>query len=950
MPTILIGLLLLQGAASSSDPRAAISEAIRAVEGDSADPVRRRWQDRLREEPRNRYLQLALGTLARLSYAYEDAERAYGALIETPPSDHFSIYARIGRAEARRIHQSLDSAAADFSRAGQEARALGDRPAEVEALIGLALVTSRLKPADSALRIFSEAERLLPRQEQALAARLRCARAPVLVSAGKPGGREEASRGLALARQSHDERLVGMCWLALGTWTFINVDDPAASAPPFDSAETYQRRARDLAATAETVTWSGYDHFSFFDHAAALADFQEAIALGRRSGNRSIEAWALRLMGSVEWRTGDFPGASRSLSAATRLARGLGDQVELMHIRRAMGNVAFGQGRIPEAEASFREALEVAERLGEAVAVSSILHGLAWVSAARGDWAGAERQYQGTTSFMRRNQLQGLIPGMRYSSGVFALRNGDLDRAEAAFRWYLSNSSPTEYAGRYQSRSRLAEIQLRRGRLDSAVAELTRASDHLDSLRATLRDEGLRTLAFQTSGGKFEEPDYGFARLLAAFVDGGRVEAAFRLAEHRRARDLSDRLLRAAHPDSDRTGVSPWTPAGIALRAPDDSTALLEYIAGRWGQPSTVFVLVGDRLSAHVFPSMDSLGPRVERFVGLIESGEEAGPLGDALRRALLDPVLGDLPPQIHRLTIIPDDVLHRLPFDALPLDGQPLLTRYAVTIAPSATIAVALASRPPRRTPGSLLVLGNPDLPASEPGSPYRDAFDQSGGLPPLPYAGIEARSVGRFAANAEIRVGPEASEHYLKGRSLAHVGVLHLATHAVVDDWTADRTALALSPGDGEDGYLSPGEILDLHLGADLVVLSACRTAAGPVIRGEGVQGLTAPLLAAGVRSVVATQWAIRDKAALRLVGEFYQGLARGRPVGEALREAKLDASRRGAPPMEWAAFVVVGDPMVRVALRAPARWSNWWWAAVGLLAVVAVWSVSRVATRDS
>jgi CHAT domain-containing protein len=270
----------------------------------------------------------------------------------------------------------------------------------------------------------------------------------------------------------------------------------------------------------------------------------------------------------------------------------------------------------------------------------------------------------------------------------------------------------------------------------------------------------------------------------------------------------------------------------------------------------------------------------------------------------------------------VPDDVLHRLPFDALPFQGRPLLERYAIAIAPSVMIAAQLASRPPHSGVPALVVLGNP----------------KQDSMPPLPYAEREAKSVGRYGSSAVVRLGGEASERFVKSQSFANGGVLHFASHAIVDDWTSDRTALALAPGDGEDGSLTPAEILGLELGVDLIVLSACRTAAGPVIRGEGVQGLTAPLLASGARAVVATHWPIRDAEALRLVRHFYDELARGLPVGEALREAKLDAMRSGAPPRDWAAFTVVGDPMVRVLLRAPRSRVPWAFAGA-LLAVMAV-----------
>jgi CHAT domain-containing protein len=105
-------------------------------------------------------------------------------------------------------------------------------------------------------------------------------------------------------------------------------------------------------------------------------------------------------------------------------------------------------------------------------------------------------------------------------------------------------------------------------------------------------------------------------------------------------------------------------------------------------------------------------------------------------------------------------------------------------------------------------------------------------------------------------------------------------------------------------------------------MVVLSACRTAGGVVVDGEGVQGLTAPLLEAGARSVVATTWRVGDRAAARFVDRLYAGLARGSPVAEALRAARLAALRNGEPPAAWAAFTVVGDPFVTVPLGRFAR----------------------------
>lgn len=133
------------------------------------------------------------------------------------------------------------------------------------------------------------------------------------------------------------------------------------------------------------------------------------------------------------------------------------------------------------------------------------------------------------------------------------------------------------------------------------------------------------------------------------------------------------------------------------------------------------------------------------------------------------------------------------------------------------------------------------------------------------------------------------------------------------MVNDRVLGRTVLALAPGGGEDGFVTPTDLARLRLTADLVVLSACRTAGGVVVDGEGVQGLTGPLLEAGARSVVATTRQVGDETTVRLIERFYAALSRGDPVVDALRAAKLAALRDGVPPAAWAAFTVVGDPLV-------------------------------------
>ena len=297
-----------------------------------------------------------------------------------------------------------------------------------------------------------------------------------------------------------------------------------------------------------------------------------------------------------------------------------------------------------------------------------------------------------------------------------------------------------------------------------------------------------------------------------------------------------------------------------------------------------------------------------------------------AFGSALLNPALGELDRKITRLVVIPDGPLHRVPWDLLRLsDGHYLVERYAISVAPSASILAELWRHPKSGQADAVPLLAF--------GDPAFGVLDSAEGSQRLEGSGREARLVARYSPHAEVRLRERASAGYLKHTPLDRFRVIHFASHALVDERSVTRSMLALAPDRDESGRVSPGDLAALRLDADLVVLSGCRTAGGVVVEGEGIQGLTAPLIQAGARSVVASLWRIGDQSTIGIVGAFYRSLAMGLPVGDALRAAKLDALRRGRPAREWAAFTLVGDPLVSVSLRAPSRQG---WPAVVVVAL--------------
>ena len=456
-------------------------------------------------------------------------------------------------------------------------------------------------------------------------------------------------------------------------------------------------------------------------------------------------------------------------------------------------------------------------------------------------------------------------------------------------------------------------------------------------------------MAFQVQS-PFGGPDPGVAKVIAAVARAGRTGPAFELAERRRARDLADRLERAAGAGTAASApASASAPAGAladwaatsgfggrALEAvqqalPDDRTALLEYVTGAGDAPTTLFGVTRRSARSYALAPGDSMAGAINRFVALVESGADISAPAATLGPMVFGPALADLGDEVTRLVIVADGALHRTPFAALRLSGRGyLVERYAIAAAPSALIAVRLWRRPATTLPPVVLAFGDPRFPREVAGSAeaetYRSAFDESGGLPRLEGSAVEARLVARFGTGSTVRLRDSASAAYLKHAALDSFRIIHLATHAIVDDRAATRTALALAAGPGESGFVTPADLAGLRLRADLVVLSACRAAGGRIIAGEGVRGLTAPLLAAGARSVIASQWEIGDRRTVRLIHDVYRALADGQSVADALRTAELTLLRHNAPAREWAAFTVTGDPTVHVPLTVP--YFDWLW----------------------
>jgi CHAT domain-containing protein len=146
---------------------------------------------------------------------------------------------------------------------------------------------------------------------------------------------------------------------------------------------------------------------------------------------------------------------------------------------------------------------------------------------------------------------------------------------------------------------------------------------------------------------------------------------------------------------------------------------------------------------------------------------------------------------------------------------------------------------------------------------------------------------------------------------------GFVHLATHATLNSTHPELSSVIFSlvddAGNPKDGFLRLHDVYGLRLPAELVVLSACQTAIGKDIRGEGLIGLTRGFMYAGASRVVATLWRVDDEATAAMMLEFYRGLfsAEKLTAPAALRQAqlKIRSMPRWRSPYYWAGFVIQG-----------------------------------------
>ncbi|MDQ7821738.1 MAG: CHAT domain-containing protein [Candidatus Eremiobacteraeota bacterium] len=245
------------------------------------------------------------------------------------------------------------------------------------------------------------------------------------------------------------------------------------------------------------------------------------------------------------------------------------------------------------------------------------------------------------------------------------------------------------------------------------------------------------------------------------------------------------------------------------------------------------------------------------------------------------------------RLVIVPHRFLNNLPFSAL-LDrsGKPLVMDRTIVTLPSASVLVEIRKRP-----------------GAPPGSAHLVAFalgnEKVGSMSPLPATKLEVEKLGALFPSASLKEEKEFTRdsvrEYAPGASY-----LHFATHGVLNERNPLLSGIATC-----DGVMNLNDLGSINLGhCRLATLSACETALGRITSGDDMIGISRTLIYCGAPTVLASLWSVADESTAKLMGYFYEALARSTGKDEALREAQVRLIKEYPLPFHWAPFIMIGD----------------------------------------
>lgn len=736
------------------------------------------------------------------------------------------------------------------------------------------IILSRVKEASALLETAGSP------LDASLQARLMMDRARIAIFLEPEKGPKLMREALQAALASRDASLICMARLRLGEL-----------ARGSDEAEGYYRAAFADAERTHDPYMQAWARLDLGHNRARVSRFDEAVPLLDRARESAQQCGAKSLLegtlGNLGWcylMLGDIDSAQDAFTRAESLSAQIGYKDNQQRWLGALGAICMRQGDLDRAASYQQRAAKLAREADNNSWLAHAYSNLAEISIDKGDLAAAQSYNNRALGIQRGLDDEWWIVYSETLSADIERLARHYEQARNDYRIVIERA-PRAHAPSilWFAYGRLGDIYRDTGRPILAEAQYRNAIDTIDREWNKLSSDDWKAtfLAPDTQIAFFQDYVY-------FLIDRGQTEKALEVAESSRARVLNQRLER-------RGAVPPnFQLSKLFSAARESHTIILSY----WLAPkrSTVWVIGSGRLSRFDLPAAKEIAGLVQKYTNIVTQGGDPLAQNDAAASALYNAVLGPvrkLIPPGSNVIVVPDGALHQLAFETLVVPGPHphyWIEDVAIATAPSLRVLAGDAqatARLPR-----LLIMGDPVLAGQEFG--------------PLPNVKQEIAAVEESfpAASRVAFTGAGAVPGEYAKAMPANFTHIHFATHATANRESPLNSAVILSH-QGESYKLYARDVAGIPLSADLVTLSACRSAGAKAYAGEGLMGFAWAFLQAGAQNVIATLWDEDDAVSADLMRSLYKGIAAGDTPARALRDSKLALMRSGgrhALPYYW------------------------------------------------
>ena len=621
-----------------------------------------------------------------------------------------------------------------------------------------------------------------------------------------------------------------------------------------------------------------------------LRQYEEAVRFGKqgveladRIGARRIAALAHLNLGSAYYYLGEFESSLDNEQRAIAYYKPAADRRNHMIALGELGLANSGLGKDEEAIASYTQAFQLACELNSNRDAERHAGNLAlsWIDAK--NWGQADEWNRKALELAPKVDDKASIPYLVRNQARIAAGRGQPEEALRIYAGLLADKT-TPPRIRWEAYGRTGRIEAEARQFAQANRDFERALRMIDENPAALSDSQLRMSLLTLFIPYYQ--DY-----VDALMQQNNPVAAIRISESSRAQVLTERMQRDNKPSR--------FPSLASLQAVARSThsVLLSFWLVAAPYPSFAWLIAPDSVRTFRLPPAEEIEKRVTAYREIVEHPLKDpilanDPSGPELWNVLMREIGPAIPKGAH-VIVIPDGALHRLNLETLVVPTPAphyWIEDVTVAVAPSITVAaMPETGTPPARK--SLLLIGAPDYTGS--------------GFEPLKNAGKEVSDIAARFGSASQVTGPKAAPDAYKAQGPGNFSHIHFTAHAEADAQNPLSSAVILS---GAQNRLFARDVIDIPLHADLVTISACKSAGVRSYAGEGLIGFAWAFLRAGARHVVAGLWDVSDSSTEPLMDRFYGEIAAGRDPVDALHNAKL-ALRRDLPhfskPFYWAPF---------------------------------------------